>query len=125
MLPDSFKHLYDIQQAGRRASRWAGGRTEQDYASDEYFRAAVERQFEIVGEALNRLLKSDPATAAHISEHQRIIGFRNVLIHGYDAVDDTITWRIIQEKLPVLLSEVDAMLAEDTTTAQETGETPG
>src|SRR5687768_17219476 len=70
----------------------------------------MERQFEIIGEALNRLLRVDPDTAARISEHRRIIGFRNVLIHGYDAVDNAITWRIIQEKLPVLLAELGVLL---------------
>ena len=125
MLPDSRKHLYDIQQAARRASRYAAGRTLEDYAADDYFRSAVERQFEIIGEALNRLLKADPDTAARISEHRRVISFRNVLIHGYDAVDDTITWRIIREKLPVLLSEVDALLAGAAGPGAEPGDGPG
>lgn len=100
-----------------RASRFAAGRTRGDYESDDYFRAAVERQFEIIGEALNRLLKIDPDTAARISEHRRIIGFRNVLIHGYDAVDHAITWRIIEEKLPVLLAELRVLLAAEPETS--------
>ncbi len=110
---ESLKHLHDVQQAARRATRYASGRSREDYEADDYFRSAVERQFEIIGEALNRLLKIDPLTAELITEHRRIIGFRNVLIHGYDAVDDAITWRIIQEKLPILLGEVDALLATD------------
>jgi len=111
MPPDeSLKHLHDIREAAGRVVRFAAGRTRQDYGADDYFRSAVERQFEIIGEALNRLLKADPATAGRISEHRRIIGFRNVLIHGYDAVDDAITWRIIEEKLPILLRELDALL---------------
>jgi len=48
-----------------------------------------------------------------------------VLIHGYDAVDDAITWRIIREKLPTLLSEVDALLAEATTTKPPPPTAPG
>jgi len=111
MQPDSRKHLFDIQQAALRVQRYATGKTPVDFASDDYFRSAVERQFEIIGEALNRLLKTDSATAAKISEHQRIIGFRNVLIHGYDSIDDTITWRIIQEKLPILIAELNTLLA--------------
>ena len=112
MQPDSRKHLFDIQQAALRIQRYAKGKSQTDFASDDYFRSAVERQFEIVGEALSRLLKTDSATAARISEHQRIIGFRNVLIHGYDSIDDTITWRIIQDKLPILIAELDALLAK-------------
>jgi uncharacterized protein with HEPN domain len=77
MRPDaSLKHLYDIAQAGRRATRYASGRTRQEDETDDYFRSAVERQFEIIGEALSRLLKADPVTAARISEHRRIIARR-------------------------------------------------
>ena len=49
---------------------------------------AVERDFEIIGEALNRIRKIDEEILERVSEHQRIIGFRNVLIHGYDLIDD-------------------------------------
>jgi len=126
MPPDeSLKHLHDIALAARRATRYAAGRTRTEYEADDYFRSAMERQFEIIGEALSRLLKADPATAARISEQRRIIGFRNVLIHGYDAVDDAITWRIIREKLPVLLSEVNVLLADATTTEERPPEAPG
>jgi uncharacterized protein with HEPN domain len=50
-------------------------------------RSAVERQFEIIGEALSQLAKIDPAVAARIPDLRRIVGFRNVLIHGYDRMD--------------------------------------
>lgn len=75
-------------------------------------RSAVERQFEIIGEALSRLNKSEPTIAARISEYRRIIGFRNVLIHGYDAVTDSITWDIVQTKLPILTRELSALGAD-------------
>jgi len=73
-------------------------------------RAAVERQFEIIGEALRRLLADDPATGARISEHARIIAFRNILAHGYADVDDRIVWGLVESKLNALLAEVDALL---------------
>jgi len=73
-------------------------------------RAAVERQFEIIGEALRRLLTEDPSTAASISEHARIIAFRNILAHGYADIDDRIVWGIVESNLPSLLSEVDTLL---------------
>lgn len=47
----------------------------------------MERNFEIIGEAMRRLANEDPETAAEISDHRRIIAFRNILIHGYDLVD--------------------------------------
>lgn len=61
---------------------------------------------------MGRLLKVDPATATRISEHRRIISFRNVLIHGYSAIDNEIVWSIVETKLPILRAEVDALLAQ-------------
>lgn len=70
-------------------------------------RSAVERQFEIIGEALNRLKKVDPGTLARISDYQRIIGFRNVLAHGYDVISDEIVWDVVENKLPRLGQEIE------------------
>lgn len=83
-----------------------------DYAADRLLRQAVERNLEIVGEAVGRLGRDDPETATRLSEHERIVAFRNVLIHGYDLVDDEIVWDTIRAKLPLLLSEVEALLRE-------------
>lgn len=82
MQPESKKFLFDIQRAADRVVRFTSGKTSNDYLSDELRRSAVERQFEIIGEAPGKLLKIDSATANHISEQRRIISFRNVLIHG-------------------------------------------
>jgi hypothetical protein len=62
-------------------------------------RAAVERQFEIIGEALRRLLSEDRETAERISQHKRIIAFRNILTHGAE-VDDRIVWGIESARPP-------------------------
>ncbi len=59
-----------------------------------------------MGEAVGRLRRDDPETAGRLTEHERIVDFRNVLIHGYDLVDDEIVWDTIRTKLPVLLREV-------------------
>lgn len=113
MPPDTKKHLFDIRRAAERLVRFSAGRSADDYASDDFLRSAVERQFEIVGEAIGRIVRSgDVATAARISEYRRIIGFRNQLIHAYDLIDDQTVWKTLQTKLPVLLAEVTAMLAE-------------
>jgi uncharacterized protein with HEPN domain len=75
-------------------------------------RAAVERKFEVIGEALVQLSKRDAAAAARIGEYQRIIAFRNILVHGYADVDDRLVWSIIESKLTTLRLEVAAILSE-------------
>ena len=75
-------------------------------------RSAVERQFAIIGEALSRLSRLDASLAARISEHQRIIAFRNILIYAYAQVDDELVWETIEKDLSVLRREVDELLGE-------------
>jgi uncharacterized protein with HEPN domain len=86
------------------------GKTIQDFKSDLMLRSAVERQLSIIGEAINRLRKENPGQASQISEFEKIVAFRNLLIHAYDQVDHAITWEIVQEKLPILADEVAALL---------------
>jgi uncharacterized protein with HEPN domain len=74
-------------------------------------RSAVERQFEIVGEALNQLAKLAPDLAAQIPDLPRIVAFRNILIHGYAVVDNAIVWRAVQENVPELLSVLERLLS--------------
>jgi uncharacterized protein with HEPN domain len=78
-----------------------------EYHADKLVKAAVERKFEIIGEALNRLSRLSPATAAAIQEHAKIIAFRNFVIHGYDVVSDPIVWDVVQHKLPLLIADVE------------------
>jgi len=75
-------------------------------------RAATERKFEVIGEALSRLRDTDAGVFARISEGSAIVAFRHRIIHGYDTMDDEIVWEAAQRKLPVLLAEVRALLAE-------------
>ncbi len=105
------KYFYDIQHAAHTLGEFLHGRTWADYERDAMLRAATERQFEIIGEALAQLAKRDPLQAARISEYRQIIAFRNVLIHGYAEVDDRLVWDMAQSRLPTLLVQVDALLA--------------
>jgi uncharacterized protein with HEPN domain len=59
---------------------------------------------------VNRLAQVDPQTAGRITKHRRIVDFRNVLTHGYDLIDHRIVWSTIEEEVPVLLAEVEALL---------------
>jgi uncharacterized protein with HEPN domain len=106
------KLLYDLDQAVQLIQDFVQNKQFNDYQTDALLRSGVERQFEIIGEALNRLKRVDPSLIARISESQRIIGFRNMLAHGYDLISDEIVWDIIQRKLPVLRQEVDMLKQE-------------
>jgi len=112
MLPESRKFLYDIQQATANLREFSAGKDFAVYSVDPMLRSAVERQFEIIGEALNQLSSKDPETASRITDREQIISFRNILIHGYAQVDDRIVWDILQTKLPSLAREVGLLLDE-------------
>jgi uncharacterized protein with HEPN domain len=99
-----------MKLAAERIERFAAGKNFEDYQTDDFLRSAIERQFEIIGEAMTRLNKSAPAAAARITDFRKISSFRNVLIHGYDAIDDTITWGVVTKKLSLLKTELDQLL---------------
>jgi uncharacterized protein with HEPN domain len=111
MSPKARALLFDMQHAVVGIQSFVDGRTVDDFKSDLLLRSAVERQFEIIGEAINQPHDESPDICSQISEYKRIISFRNALIHGYDTLNHDITWRIIQEKLPVLQRELDALMA--------------
>ncbi|GIV80731.1 MAG: DUF86 domain-containing protein [Anaerolineae bacterium] len=113
MRLEAKKYLYDIQQAGELVAEFTAGRQFEDYQADPMLRSAVERQFEIMGEALAQLSRLDETVAARISEYRRIIAFRNILIHGYAQVDDRIVWDILETKLPTLRREVRMLLEQE------------
>ena len=113
MRLEAKKYLFDILQAARNLEQFSRDKTISDYEADALLRAAVERQFEIIGEALRRLANEDPDIAGRIDEYQRIISFRNILIHGYAEIDDRIVWGILQGKLPKLLEQVQSLLDND------------
>ena len=110
MRLESKKLLDDIRQASQRILEFTENKTLSDYAGDALLHSGVERQFEIIGEALNRLVKAEPDIADQISDYQRIISFRNILIHGYDIVEDPVVWDVITKNLPVLHEQVRTML---------------
>jgi uncharacterized protein with HEPN domain len=102
MRPESHKYLWDALQAADRIAQFVSGKSLEAYAEEDLLRSAVERQFEIVGEALAQLRKVDAETAATIPELPRIVAFRNILIHGYATVDDRIVWGVVEGSLPAL-----------------------
>jgi uncharacterized protein with HEPN domain len=112
MRLEARKYLFDIQQAADKIARFCKGRRFEDYQGDELLRSAVERQFEIMGEALTQLARHDPDVAERIKDYRKIIAFRNILIHAYATVDDRIVWGVVEGDLPELRASLAALLPE-------------
>ena len=72
----------------------------------------MERQFEIMGEALSRLARHDPALVERIKDHRKIIAFRNILVHAYATVDDRIVWGVVEGDLPALRASLTELLPD-------------
>jgi len=105
------KYLLDIKESIDSINNFIGGKKNyNDYKADKLLRRAVEREFEIIGEATSRILKIDPTIK--ISESRRIVDLRNWVIHGYDRVDDIIIWGIISKDLPRLKDQVTKLLKD-------------
>jgi uncharacterized protein with HEPN domain len=109
--PDARKYLFDIQKACGLIRQFSAGKSFADYTEDPLLRSGIERQFEIVGEALCQMLRIAPGMDHQLTGAPRIVAFRNYLIHGYASVSNEIVWSILQDDLPGLIREVEALLS--------------
>jgi uncharacterized protein with HEPN domain len=105
-------YLVDILDACDLLGTFSQGRTLEDYLRDAMLRSAVERQFEIIGEAVRVATRHAPELQERITGCAAIIAFRNQLTHVYSAVDHRTVWGILQSRVPALKAEVEALLAE-------------
>jgi uncharacterized protein with HEPN domain len=112
MHPKSPKWLEHIEAACEFILNQTATRTRADYEADLLLRSAIERQFQIIGEALLRIERKDPDTARRIPDYRQIIGFRNRMVHGYDALDSEVVWQIIKTSLPDLKANIGAIMAD-------------
>ena len=80
------------------------------YKNDLKTKRAVERNIEIIGEAMSRILKQD--NKIEISNSRKIVDVRNRIIHGYDSVSDDVIWGIVVKNLPILQKEIENLLNE-------------
>ena len=110
MERDPRAFLWDVQQAVIAIQQFIQGMDATSYADSAVVRSAVERQFEIIGEALNRLSKISPDLALKVPNLREIIGFRNILIHGYASIDHARVWQIAVDLVPELKQVVSALL---------------
>lgn len=102
------EHVYESIQG---ILEYTAGKSYEDYLSEKLLRKGVERELEIIGEAMGKALKiqSDlPFTNA-----RRIVDTRNLLIHGYDEVEDTVVWGIIRRHIPVLKAELEEWFSKN------------
>ena len=102
--------LFDMVRAADAVLRFVEDRTFEQYTSDLMVRSAVERQLEILGEAMSRALKIEPGIAAHLDEARGVVDFRNVIAHGYDVLSDRTVWDIAVNHVPHFRDSVAALL---------------
>ncbi len=112
MQRDPRAFLWDVHEAALAIQTFTKGLDMTAYENTELVQAAVERKFEVIGEALNQLSKLDAAMAAQLPDLPQIVAFRNQLIHGYATVNPSTVWTIAQNSLPGLITAVQALLDE-------------
>lgn len=113
MLPlEVRKLLWDVLEYAGYIEEAIAGRTVEDYEADRGLRFSVFYALQTVGEALRQVARLDPSIETRLGGFRQISGLRNRLVHGYGGVDPDIVWRIIHTHLPLLLTEVRAMLDE-------------
>jgi uncharacterized protein with HEPN domain len=110
MQPEVEKRILDALAACERIEEFTAGLDYNGFSSSALVRSAVERQFEIIEEALNKASSLDSTLSRQVPEIPRIVGLRNRLIHGYDAVDDQLVWDIVQTKIGRLRLALAAVL---------------
>jgi len=112
MTEKQLKLLYDVKLAIEDIESYfqAESKTYENYKKNSLLKRAIERNLEIIGEAINRILKEDPLFP--IENALRIVGLRNQIIHGYDSVSDENIWGIVTVHLPKLKADIDSMINE-------------
>jgi uncharacterized protein with HEPN domain len=116
MRRDPKAFLWDARDAAEAVTTFIRDKSFNDLTEDRLLRSAVERQLEIIGEALSQLAKSDPEIAAKVPRLREIIAFRNILVHGYDSIDYENVWKIIHADLPTLVAALSALLGPEDAT---------
>ena len=104
--------LYDILNAINEIESFFGDTPKEFelYQNDLRTKRAIERNIEIIGEAMSRILKKN--NSFEISNSRKLVDVRNRIIHGYDSVSDEVIWGIVIRHLPVLQDEVEKLIGE-------------
>ncbi len=112
MQPDAPALLWDARRAAQLIQDFIVGHSLDQYERDAMLRSAVERQFEVIREALNKLKRADPDTAARIADLPKIVAFRNILAHGYATIDNVLVWQFANTRLVQLSDALDRLMEE-------------
>lgn len=112
MRPEAGAHLWDAAEAARLVDEFSHGTTGADFASDLVIRSAVERQLEVLGEALRRLRSVDADTSSRVPGLDKIVGMRNILAHEYGDIDYEIVWRAATTSVPALIPILNELVEE-------------
>lgn len=110
MKPPASSYLRDIVRSCEAVQSFVKDRSFEEYVASLMLQSAVERQLEIVGEATAQLKSHHPETASKLGETRGVIAFRNILAHGYFAVDHKIVWQILADDVPHFLTMARALL---------------
>jgi uncharacterized protein with HEPN domain len=112
MLHDAEVFLWDVAKAADDIQRYLRTMSYADYLTDDKTQAAVQKKFEIIGEALSQAQKLVPDLAARVTDLREVVAFRNQLIHNYGAIKPGLVWSIAQDYLPTLRSEIGKLIQE-------------
>jgi uncharacterized protein with HEPN domain len=112
MFHDVTQSVMDAVDACRAIQEFSKGQTLENYQTDRLRRLAIERLFEILGEALNRVDAADPSFRDQLPEMGNIIGMRNRIAHGYDNVQDEVIWLAVEKRIPDLTVKLATWLDE-------------
>ena len=112
MRDDVCGALLDALRAGELVLEFTDGIDFNQYERNVQLRSAVERQLEIIGEALVRVRRRDSSVLLRIPDSAEAIGLRNVIIHAYDNIDSRRVWQIIRDDLPTFCVTLRTMLEE-------------
>jgi uncharacterized protein with HEPN domain len=110
MKHETNKYLWDILDSCEAIFGFIKDKSGKEYLSDRMLRGAVERELIVIGEALAKADKANHELVNHITDMGKIIGLRNVLVHGYGEVKNELVWSIINDNLPRLRDEVKIIL---------------
>ncbi len=102
------KLLPDVTLSCNEITDFIDSKSFQEFQENRMLQLAIEREFEIIGEALYRLAINEEETLARrIPEYRKIIDFRNIIAHGYDTIDEAAMWDFVKNRVPELLEKVE------------------